>query len=80
MTLEESYTKGRWAIFFDIEGFAHFDESKMYSSFDLLISTIYKIATKVYPNSPERLFVHHIGGDSIIIVSDFSENDLSRPI
>ena len=80
MTLEEIHTQERWAIYFDIEGFTHFKESKMYSSFDLLISTIYKIATKVYPTSPKRLFVHHIGGDSIIIVSDFSEKDLSRPI
>ena len=80
MAIKENHTKGRWAIFFDIEGFAHLEESKMHNSFDLLISTIYKIGTKVYPNSPERLFVHHIGGDSIIIVSDFSEKDLSRPI
>jgi len=70
----------RWSIFFDIEGFSNFDKMKRYRSFDLLISTIYKIGSKVYPNSPERLFVHHIGGDSIIIVSDFSEEDLTRPI
>ncbi len=45
-----------------------------------MISTIYKISKEVYPNSPERLFVHHIGGDSLVIVSDFAEKDLSRPI
>jgi hypothetical protein len=70
----------RWSLFFDIEGFSNFNKMKRYRSFDLLISTIYKIGSQVYPNSPDRLFVHHIGGDSIIIVSDFSEEDLLRPI
>ncbi len=71
---------GRWSIFIDIEGFSNFDENRQYSSFDFLLCSIYKIATMAFPNEPERLFVHHIGGDALLIVSSHPESDLSRAI
>ena len=71
----------RWAIFLDIEGFSHFKtDNEFYRSVETILSTIYLIGSKVYNESPERLFVHHIGGDGFLIVSDFAEKDLSRPI
>ena len=71
----------RRAIFIDIEGFSHFKtDNEFYRSVETILSTIYLIGSKVYNKSPERLFVHHIGGDGFLIVSDFAEKDLSRPI
>ena len=40
---------------------------------------IHRIGTKVYPDDPERLFVHQMG-DGFAIVSDFGEASLERPI
>lgn len=71
----------RWAIFIDIEGFSHFqDEKDFYLSIDNLLCNLYLIGSKVYPNEPDRLFIHQMGGDGFLIVSSFPEKDLSRPI
>ena len=71
---------GRWSIFIDIEGFSYFSESDIYRSFQVLLETIYPIGKNVFPDLPNRLFVHQIGGDGLLIVSELPEKDLSRPI
>jgi|3_EtaG_2_1085321.scaffolds.fasta_scaffold00215_12 hypothetical protein len=72
----------RWSIFIDIEGFSFLHkklEAEAHRRLNNLILDIYTIGTKVYPDYPERLFVHQLG-DGFIIVSSFPEETLNRPI
>lgn len=72
----------RWCIYIDILGFSRFwecDRTKAFISLRSLMSVIHRIGTKVYPEEPERLFVHQMG-DGFAIVSDFGETSLERPI
>ncbi len=72
----------RWCIYIDILGFSEFwedERSKALNSLGCLMSAIHRIGTEVYPNEPERLFVHQMG-DGFAIVSDFGEASLERPI
>jgi len=78
--ISENIDNGRWSIFVDIEGFSYFSESDIYRSFQVLLETIYPIGKNVFPDLPNRLFVHQIGGDGLLIVSELPEKDLSRPI
>ena len=43
-----------------------------------MLGALCAIATKVFPESPLRLFAHQIGGDGIVIVSDFEETSSER--
>ena len=71
----------RWAIFIDIEGFSFFENViDFYRSVETILITLYLIGSKVYKETPERLFAHHIGGDGFLIISEFAEKNLSRPI
>lgn len=66
----------RWAIYIDVEG-----TSKIYpeaaphfhGGFDQLLNAVFAIGSRVYPEPPLRLFAHQVGGDGIVIVSDFEE-------
>ena len=72
----------RWCIYIDILGFSEFwedERSKALASLRCLMLAIHRIGTKVYPDAPERLFVHQMG-DGFAIVSDFGEASLERPI
>ena len=40
---------------------------------------MFRIGSRVYPREVERLYVHQLG-DGFVIVSDFPEKDLERPI
>ncbi len=72
---------GRWAINIDIEGFGQLydKEDIILLSLGELMEGIYQIGAKCYPESPDRLFAHQIG-DGFIIVSDFPEESLERPL
>ena len=71
----------RWAIFIDIEGFSCFkSESDFNRSVETILCDLYLIGSKIYRESPERLFAHQMGGDGFVIVSEFAEKDLSHPI
>jgi hypothetical protein len=76
-----SSPRDRWAIFIDLEGFrALFDkEDLVLLSLGDLMEGIYHIGCKCFPESPERLFAHQLG-DGFVIVSDFHEESLDRPI
>ena len=72
----------RWCIYIDILGFSHFwerNECQALHSLRELMGAIYRIGTKVYPEEPERLFVHQMG-DGFAIVSEFEEESLERPM
>lgn len=72
-----------WAIYIDIEGFSKIfvkiSPVRAISLLGKLMSSIYLIGDKIYPNDSERLFAHQFG-DGFLIVSDFPEKNLERPI
>lgn len=72
---------GRWAINIDLEGFGHLydKEDLVLLSLGELMEGIYRIGVQCYPESPDRIFVHQLG-DGFIIVSDFPEDSLERPV
>lgn len=72
----------RWALYIDIEGFSNIynkDHIQALQSLGGLMADIYKIANDVYPESGKRLFAHQLG-DGFIIISDFEEENLERPL
>ena len=72
----------RWAIYIDIEGFSVIyeqDNTRALLSLGGLMEDIYKIGNFLYPDYGERLFAHQLG-DGFIIISDFEEESLERPI
>ncbi len=73
----------RWAIFLDIEGVSKIypeDSLRLHLPFDAALDALYRIGSKVYPESPNRLFCHQVGGDGLIIVSEFAEGKPEVPI
>jgi hypothetical protein len=72
---------GRWAIHIDLEGFGHLydKEDSVLLSLGELMKGIFQIGTQYYPESPDRIFAHQLG-DGFIIVSDFPEKTLERPV
>ena len=72
----------RWSVCIDIEGFSVIYGKKKTQALSILgqlLNDLYLIGTRVFPRSPERLFIHQIG-DGFLVLSDFPETDLSRPI
>lgn len=71
----------RWAVHIDIEGFgALYDqEVDVLLSLGSLMEGIYLIGSRVFPESPNRLFAHQIG-DGFIIVSEFGSDSLEIPV
>lgn len=72
----------RWSIYIDIEGFSQIykiNEVKALTTLGELMKDLYHIGIKIYPNQSNRLFIHQIG-DGFLIVSDFPEINLERPI
>ena len=74
-------TIGRWAISIDLEGFGHFydKEHLVLASLGDLMEGIFHIGTQYYPKPPDRIFAHQLG-DGFIIVSEFPEATLERPV
>jgi hypothetical protein len=74
-------SRNRWAIFIDLEGFsALYDkEDLVLLSLGELMEGIYNIGCNYFPESPDRLFAHQLG-DGFVIVSEFHEDSLDRPI
>jgi hypothetical protein len=73
----------RWAIYIDIEGTsALFEprEAEFFTALDHLLTTVWRIGELCFPESPERLFAHQVGGDGIVIVSEQSERPAERAI
>ena len=76
-----SLPKDRWAILIDLEGFrALYDkENLVLLSLGELMEGVYHVGCKCFPGSPDRLFAHQVG-DGFVIVSEFHEESLDRPI
>lgn len=75
-------TPVRWSVFIDIEGFSAIykrDKSRAFDILARLVHGIYLIAKNYPTRSDERLWIHQMG-DGFIIVSDFPESDLTRPV
>jgi len=67
----------------DVEGVSKIypeNEIKFFHSFDALLNALRIIGTNVYPKTPDRLFAHQIGGDGLLIVSEFAEGKPGVPI
>jgi len=70
----------RWAIFLDVEGVTKIyprDHLKFFVPFDAMLGALCRVGAKVYPETPVRLFAHQVGGDGLVVVSEFAEG---RPI
>lgn len=79
---ETKHRQHRWSIYIDVEGFSHIyeeDQTRALSALSGLMDAIHRIASKVYTNSPDRLFIHQFG-DGFVIVSDFHESSSERPL
>lgn len=74
-------TVGRWAINIDLEGFGHLYDKEQLVLLSLceLMEGIFRIGVQCYPESPDRIFAHQLG-DGFVIVSDFPEVTLERPV
>lgn len=72
---------GRWAIYIDLEGFGNLydKENLILLSLGELMEGIFRVGCQCFPESPDRLFAHQLG-DGFVIVSDFPEDTLDRPI
>ncbi len=72
----------RWSIYIDIEGFSAIyasDKAQALYVLGVLSKYLFKIGSRVYPREGERLYIHQLG-DGFVIVSDFPEKTLERPI
>ncbi len=69
----------RWAIHIDIEGFSTLcrEGNDAMRGLNKLMLGIHRIGKNVFPEPPDRLFVHQLG-DGFLIVSDFHEENLNR--
>jgi len=69
----------RWAIYIDIEGFSalYLEGNDALWGLNKLMLAIHRIGINVFPEPPDRLFVHQLG-DGFLIVSDFHEENLDR--
>ncbi len=69
----------RWAIYIDIEGFSALypEGNDALWGLNKLMLAIHRIGKHVFPEPPNRLFVHQLG-DGFLIVSDFHEESLDR--
>jgi len=73
----------RWGIFLDVEGVSKIypsDAGRFYNAFNELLSAVCLIGNLAYPEKPYRLFAHQVGGDGLIIVSEFAEGKPEVPI
>lgn len=77
----ENQSNDHWAIWIDVEGFSQRWIAQPLSplrQLGVILDTIRRIGSEVYPEHGERLFVHQ-AGDGVVIVSDFDEPTLKRP-
>ena len=72
----------RWSIYIDVEGFSEIyasDKVQALIVLGVLSKYLFRIGSKAYPREEERLYIHQLG-DGFVIVSDFPEKTLERPI
>ena len=75
-------TNHRWALYIDIEGFGvKWNDTTMdaFRGINALMQGIFWIGDRYYRDSPDRLFAHQFG-DGFLVVSDFHEERLDRPV
>ena len=70
----------RLAIWIDVEGFKHLHAHHMAPALRILgrlAEDIYLVASKLYPDNPKCLYVHH-AGDGFLIVADINDTTPDR--
>lgn len=73
----------RWAIYIDMEGASKIyaaNAMQFFRAVDSLFDAVCRIGSRVFPEEPDRLFVHQTGGDGLIIVSEHSRRSPELPI
>jgi hypothetical protein len=73
----------RWALYLDIEGTSKIYQSQeacFYAAFDAVLAMICRLSRDVFPETPRRIFPHHVGGDGVVVVSEFAEGKPETPI
>ncbi len=71
----------KWVLFIDVEGFSSIyrrNKAEATSLLSGLMSDLYCIGTKVYPDDKERLFVYQFS-DGFVVSPDFN-GEIDRPI
>jgi hypothetical protein len=70
----------RWSLYVDIEGFSvtYATDTQPLVSLGALMTAIYEIGSRVYRESPDRLFAHQLG-DGFIVVGEFGWPALEQP-
>ena len=74
-------SQNRLALFIDVEGTSKIyseGEVRFHSAFDQLLRSVCAVGAKGFPEPPLRLFVHQVGGDGLVIVSEFEEAEPER--
>ena len=72
----------RWSIYIDVEGFSEIyrlRQGRAIQALGELMEALFLIASKKFPATPDRLFIHQFG-DGFVVVSDFMEPNPQRPI
>jgi len=72
----------RWSIYIDVEGSSAIyasNKAQALYTLGILSKYLFRIGSRVYPREVERLYIHQLG-DGFVIVSDFPEKNLERPI
>jgi len=72
----------RWSILIDVEGFSNIyaeNDGRALQLLGNLLDIIWRIGRDVYPDETNRLFIHQYG-DGFAIVSNFPEENLTRPL
>ena len=72
----------RWSIYIDVEGFSAIfgkDSTRALNSLIALLKGVHDVASRLPNSSHDRLFVHQVG-DGFVIVSDFPETTITRPL
>ena len=74
-------TMERWAINIDLEGFSALweKEDRVLLSLGELMRAIFRVGSRCFPQSPDRLFAYQLG-DGFLVLSDFHEESLDRAI
>jgi hypothetical protein len=70
-----------WSIYIDVEGFSEIyrlRQGRAIQALGELLEALFLIASKKFPATPERLFIHQFG-DGFVVVSDFIEPNPQTP-
>ena len=71
-----------WSIWIDVEGFSTLyatNSKRAKLNLGFLMEALYKVGSLVFNRESERLFIHQFG-DGFAVISDFQEDEPTRPL